>query len=153
MNFFSFILLAATAWFYYVSASKLNNYPLYMDDAFKSYVSRFNDEMAIRGKSYDLTQIKISFGNLDGQIASCYYGVKYFKVIKVDKRWWKKLTIEEKEATIFHELGHCVLRRRLHHDVLNKNGCPESLMHSSHSLKDCYFKNRTKYLDELFLEM
>lgn len=124
-----------------------------MDKGLESYIDKFNAESLSRGKLFDLSQVKITFEKLDGPIASCFYGVQYFKIIKIDKFWWKKLTIEEKEATLFHELGHCVLKRRLHHEVLTVSGCPESLMHSSHTLRNCYFKNRSKYLDELFSEI
>jgi len=151
--FFDITLLISTVWFFYVANIKVKNFPLYMDKAFEPYIELFNSEMSGRGHFVDLSKVKISFDNLDKQIATCYYGIEFLKIIKVDKFWWKQLTREEKEATIFHELGHCVLRRRLHTDSIYSNGCPLSLMHSSHTLKDCYFKNRSKYLDELFSEM
>jgi hypothetical protein len=151
-NYFSFIILSFCAWFSYLSIIKKDNLPIYLENNFKSYIVKFNVEASLRNKDIDLTKLKISFDNLESQIAACYYGIDYLKVIKVDRTWWRKMSIEEKEATIFHELGHCALRRRIHYDIIDSDGCPKSLMHSSHTLKNCYFKNRSKYLDELFSE-
>ena len=56
-----------------------------------------------------------------------------------------------KEFYIFHELGHCYLRR-VHDDSKDKEGNCLSIMHSSvDACKFVYNGNtRSEYLDELF---
>lgn len=150
MTFFSLIILFFSVWFYHLGVVKNTNSPLYAEPQFKYIIQKFSEEAAIRGVRVDLTNQKITFSDLKFEIAHCYYGLQYMKLIRVDRNAWTNMSMEEKEATLFHELGHCVLGRISHDDILEKNGCPESIMHRSHTLKHCYFKNRSAYLDELF---
>jgi hypothetical protein len=150
MTFFSFIILSFCAWFYHVGQVKNTNVPIYSEPQFKLIISKFTEAAALRNVSVNLTDQKITFEDLKHELAHCYYGIQYMKFIRVDRRAWARMTQEEREATLFHELGHCVLGRIEHADKMYPDGCPVSLMHTSHTLKNCYFKNRSAYLDELF---
>jgi hypothetical protein len=147
---FEIILLVFSILFYQVNKSKSQNEPMYYEPQFHLLINKFKQEAQNRGVTVDLSRQKITFENLNYELAHCYYGIEYFKFIRINRKTWYNLTTEEKEATFFHELGHCVLNRIEHLDSLNEDGCPKSLMHRSHTMKDCYFKSRSIYLDELF---
>lgn len=150
MTSFSVIILLFCLWFYHLGRIKNTNVPIYSEPQFQLLIKKFTDEAALRNVSVNLTDQKITFEDLQNELAHCYYGVEYMKFIRVDRKAWYKLSQEEREATLFHELGHCVLGRLEHADAMQENGCPVSIMHRSHTLKDCYFKNRSGYLNELF---
>lgn len=70
--------------------------------------------------------------------------------ILIDTNFWKQADEAEREALIFHELGHCVLDR----DHIKKKsalGIPLSLMFPSVIPSFTYRKFRKHYLIELFI--
>lgn len=90
----------------------------YQDPEIKPFVSEF-----IRlGKMFKIEdieartkRIKIKFGKIDKrELANCSY---YLQQVVINSRYWKKLSIENKEEVVFHELGHCVLNIKTHTDT------------------------------------
>lgn len=75
--------------------------------------------------------------------------------VELNTSEWEKFDAIERKILVFHELGHCVLRRD-HNDLLGTiDGAkrPISLMHSTvvHSLAQSSFEaNQDQYLQELF---
>lgn len=79
---------------------------------------------------------------------------------------WKTISENDREALVFHELGHCLLGRIAHKDDTFADGTPKSIMVSSntdlygpcvYAIDDngtlCNKTNRRKYyIDELFDE-
>lgn len=150
MTSFNVIILIFCLWFYRLGQIKNTNIPIYSEPQFELILKKFTNEAALRNINVNLTDQKITFEDLNFELAHCYYGIQYIKFIRVDRKAWRKMTQEEKEALLFHELGHCVLGRIEHADSMQSDNCPASLMHRSHTMKNCYFKNRSFYLDELF---
>lgn len=72
--------------------------------------------------------------------------------IAISKRCWGDLAAEDREALVFHELGHAVLARQ-HDDRRLPNGSWHSMM-TPGSLRYLYsggnLERRSYYLDELF---
>ena len=90
----------------------------------------------------------------------CFYRARY---VIINKRTFRR-TKNMQEAIIFHELGHCELKRK-HSDnkidapqFIKNDKCPESLMNSGHTefdrnLDRCYNRHKDYYIDELFLRL
>lgn len=74
---------------------------------FKPYVKEFDTLY-----SGSMPNIVIKFGSVPaGKAATCTIDFIGQKTIKVDREVWDKSCEDTKRALIFHELGHCVLRR------------------------------------------
>jgi len=148
-----------------------------IDPEFKPYVQEFI--YASRGKvsEKDIEGITIGFRDYkDGSstVGTCHLLVKNTE-IDISRKWWNdnQSTLERQEL-MFHELGHCVLKRS-HTEIptyssgfvgwleelffklgiykeKNKlsDGCPSSFMHPYTLGESCISKHYLYYLDELF---
>ncbi len=76
----------------------------------------------------------------DGEMLSRY--------IEVDPVFWALSTEAQKQNLIYHEFGHCSLRRP-HQSALNQ-GAPISVMFPDLLPADLFLKNQRVYLSELF---
>jgi hypothetical protein len=65
---------------------------------------------------------------------------------------WAQFNMVQRKLLVYHELGHCVLGRLEHIDILLANGCAQSLMHSTHlhNMDECYRDDPDYYNNELF---
>lgn len=70
--------------------------------------------------------------------------------IVINEVVWKETSYAEKEYILFHELGHCILRRT--HDNQSANGKPLSIMHQAFSYHhlDYFHDDKKFYIEELF---
>jgi hypothetical protein len=118
---------------------------------FEPYVARFEAEAAARGAPVTVEDLKIVQGELEDprERAVCEIGGTRTPTITVDPQAWADSTEAEREELIFHEMGHCVLRRK-HDTALDLEGKPKSLMHPLKIGTDTYLSQQTVYLDELF---
>ena len=105
------------------------------------------------------SHIKFSLGITKGKaVGTCSMKSRH---ILISKKYWEGDTSEyDKELTIYHELGHCLLNRA-HYNPLNKTfwskplqkNCPISIMYwKSYGSKDayrCFHDNRDYYWREL----
>tara|TARA_Y100000034_G_scaffold136409_1_gene212691 strand:- start:3729 stop:4340 length:612 start_codon:yes stop_codon:yes gene_type:complete len=89
-------------------------------------------------------QGKEETGFNEGQLAHCNFKKNE---ILINKDEWAKSDYLEKEAILFHELGHCVLNRAHFHSFANER--PISLMYPKFS-REVYISKRSDYINELF---
>jgi len=161
--FFSFIFLL-------LGCSSDNDFePMYnIPDEFQEIVETFTAEASARGYDFEINNLIITY---DDDLSINYCGTcnsnsseeNIQKIISINssKCWNNDF---QKEALIFHELGHCLLGR-IHEDALLPNGDPKSMMIKSNisvysacvyafgEVDGCNFVfKRTYYLDELFNE-
>ncbi len=119
------------------------------------YFEIFVQEAAKRGITVDYIDARIEghiqdipSPNVQGQ---CFYNEKKPNKVIVDLVYWSAADENTRQFIIFHELGHCFLKRD-HLDTSNSDGTCVSIMHSSGDV--CTFSltddNREAYLDELF---
>lgn len=126
-----------------------------VDAALLPYFQNFQAEAEERGVEFDIENARISgvITNIAGNnvIAQCTHNVNEPSKVTVDIDYWNQATEQEKEFYIFHELGHCFLKRG-HDDSKDHSGNCLSIMHSSADA--CKFvyngSSRDSYLDELF---
>jgi len=69
--------------------------------------------------------------------------------IVIDNATWNSADQYEREALIFHELGHCAIDRQ-HEDAVDNDGIPISLMYPSLIVSAIYAPRRDYYIKELF---
>lgn len=146
-----------------------------IDPSFKPYIEEF--KYLSRGKVKDKDFEGLSIGFRDyaknvNTVGTCHYTV--FE-IDINKKWWNSYyrSFEEKYELIFHELGHCVLKRGhteipSHNGFLAwlerigfrlglfsqkgylKDGCPASIMHPYTLSQTCMNRHYYYYINELF---
>lgn len=75
----------------------------------------FSEQCNIKVNDVSL-RIEMSDQLEDRFVAICYY---QDNLIQVNRKTWKRLNNREKEQTIFHELGHCLLNQRHNDEDLN----------------------------------
>jgi hypothetical protein len=127
---------------------------LNVDPAFSRYVSRFEAESADHGRTVRISDLVMSFGqvDLDGETGGrgvCAYAEGETPVITVSQEAWLSSTDAEREELVFHELGHCVLRLK-HVAGVNEEGIPSSIMDPIEIKSSIYSQNRAYYLKTLF---
>lgn len=91
----------------------------HQDSRAKPFVNEFirlGKLFKIKNIEQDTLNIKIKFDTIktNKELANCNY---YYDEITINTKYWDKLPIENKEEVIFHELGHCVLKKRDHTEV------------------------------------
>lgn len=119
------------------------------DAEFTPYVQEFE-------KYYnDKVKTPIIFGDKfeKSVIGVCIEYNKHIKIIKINPRFWNQADTYEREALVFHELGHCELNKD-HNDAIfeitDNHFIPASLMRSNLLDGNIYTTNRTYYIYELF---
>ncbi|MGZ3857479.1 MAG: hypothetical protein ACXVKO_14575 [Bacteriovorax sp.] len=70
--------------------------------------------------------------------------------IDIKSDFWNQLPDRGKEEVLFHELGHCVLKRINHRDDVDSSGSPLSIMNTYFFSSDVYVDNYNQYIFELF---
>lgn len=118
---------------------------------FHEYVTRFEVRAVEYGMKVQVTDLVIRFGELENQRERgvCEIVTGQTPVITINKKRWNLLEEVDREILLFHEMGHCVLKR-LHHNELSRRGAPQSMMHAYALDRYTYLLNESYYLEELF---
>jgi hypothetical protein len=104
-----------------------------IDKAFTKYVEKFFQEAQAAGVSIEKTNLIVAFGTTENKACGqCNYTASKPKIqrkviINTDLRCWANLIETQKETLIFHELGHCLLKRQHRNEVFT-DGSPKSIM-------------------------
>ena len=126
---------------------------LLIDIRVKNFVETFRREALVRNiiLSDEDMNIEIRFDKLkEGLRGTCFLGKK---LIQLDSMSWFKRDSFDNEWLIYHELGHCILKKEHSNENLARGDC-KGLM-SNHEGNQCFinFKSpawRKWYFDELF---
>jgi hypothetical protein len=134
-----------------------------VDASFAEYLQRFENEGAIRGKSFDLKNrgLIIEFATLKNNLAGLTHYENPIR-IEIDKSYWNSISGSAggdmmKEDLIFHELGHGLLGRK-HLNTTLGNGDWKSIMCGGDKVNNRPWNinykgiRRTYYVNELFDE-
>ncbi len=131
------------------------------------YVNAFAEEAQKRGKSVGLNNLIVEFGQIESHDAcgECRLsaGQTPWVILTMDVTCWTAASSQARECLVFHELGHCLLRREHKNDRLPQ-GMYASLMNKDDVTvyATCLYpiggdacdkrSRREYYLDELFDE-
>ena len=136
------------------SADGSNNQPVVDVGSFAPYVAQFEQNSVIYSASaVQVTNLKIQFGPMATaeERGVCDITGDQTPVITIDQAYWDSTTEDARKALIFHEMGHCVLRR-LHLATLGTDGAPTSLMNPYTIDGSTYDAHQDSYLHELYAE-
>lgn len=138
-----------------------------IQDSFLPFLESFEVQAQKRGYSLDTTNLIMKFGEIDQsqrQIALCISfvpGNDFSAVVEKRSDWkrvfgsgsapevivpeqtWTYLSDTQKEITLFHELGHCILS-------LDHDDTKPAIMNTTILDFRAYQANKDKLIDELF---
>ncbi len=126
-----------------------------VDRALWSYFENFELEGAHRGLNIDLASSNITAHVQiiaeDNVAGVCSYGYSNPGAIRIDQAFWDRSGSLDREMIVFHELGHCFLKRKHKEDVFPSGYCVSIMRSGTCCCRDAYTaQNRSYYLDELF---
>ena len=117
---------------------------------FEPYVQTFEKYSRDFGHPVTVTNLRIQFGETQKQErAYCLLSADRPPTITINESKWSTLEDSEREELLFHEMGHCVLKRKHRSEVMD-GGIPESLMNPYAINRFTYSAHQNYYLDELF---
>ncbi len=132
--------------------SKFLNQPVYTDSSFNKYLDDFKSDAKRYKVDLDLYKLITVFSS-DVESGIAAYCVPQRKLVVVSRRAWYYLDSVGRKALLYHEWGHCILRRD-HVDTISEFPmpyCPVSLMYPSIELPSrCYGNSMESYNRELF---
>lgn len=126
-----------------------------VDIRLQPYFDAFVDEAALRDIELDLSENRIIARVTDiignSVAGSCANSQSDNSYISIDEAYWDSVDDLGREMVVFHELGHCILKRS-HLDSRDENGDCISIMESGLSSCNTNYtlETREKMLDELF---
>ncbi len=128
-----------------------------IDAPLQEYFDRFAVEAALRNVVIDYEAMMVS-GDIriitsPNVIGQCGHTEKEPNVVIVDKFYWESADDLEREFLIFHELGHCAIKRG-HLDDSDPQGNCMSIMTSGTGSCNINYSvtTREELLDELFMQ-
>jgi hypothetical protein len=143
---------------------------------FQKYVDKFFEEVISRGVNIAKENLIVkadkttsNFSDICGKCTPSNKNSEPQKTVEINSTnspFWKTISDNDKEALVFHELGHCLLNRITHKNDTFANGSPKSIMVANNTdlYGPCIYAfdenptlcnktNRRKYyVDELFDE-
>lgn len=125
-----------------------------VDPELSQYVTRFQQAASDNGHAMPISDLSLSFGQVDtagesGGRGVCVVAAGETPTVTISADAWAASTEAEREELVFHELGHCLLSLQ-HVAGVNSQGIPESIMDPTAITGAIYSQNRAYYLSTLF---
>jgi hypothetical protein len=119
---------------------------------FSSYVAKFENKSDQEGKPVRVTELIIQFGSManPNERGVCVIDGENPPTITIDQANWDTMEESRREALLFHELGHCVLKQT-HRNGTTGAGIPSSVMNTYLLDAEVYQLNEAYYTRELFV--
>lgn len=127
----------------------------FIDNRLSIYFDSFKTEAAKRNLVIDYEEMEIDgyiqFIRERGVAGQCQSYVDGSTRVQISPSYWQTATDLQKEFLVFHELGHCALKRE-HLDEADENGTCKSMMNSGGQFCDVNYTELTRegFIDELF---
>ena len=114
------------------------------------YVQRFESQSRAQGTPLTVDNLVIRFQNLPNanENGVCEIAGDQTPQVTINNSAWASMDDAEREQLVFHECGHCVLRRRHRDDFLT--GFPASVMYTFALDSWTYTGRYANYQFELF---
>lgn len=153
VDFFIIVILLFTSIVTYIIQTNIKkNNPLIIDKEFIPFFEAFKKDAEKYNVVPDFKNMTTTFTpELSENILA--YCLPRFNSIKVSKAKWDRLDNVSRKLLLYHEWGHCTLRRDhvedIHQNILST--CPDSIMHPYiDPIVKCYNINTDWYDKELF---
>jgi len=127
-----------------------------VDSTFLPYVQNFELAGVSEGKDVKITDLIVAFGDTPSmnETGVCEIADNETPKVTINQRIWNTLSNTDRQEVVFHELGHCVLRRRHQSSEMMGFGgmtrIPESIMYPYRIPGTTYQAHIAQYHDELF---
>ena len=126
-----------------------------IDPELQPYFDQFLKDAAARGIQFTDEELNITMNInniVDPNILGlCQQQPDLYGAVSIDAYYWRTSTETTRQFIVYHELGHCILKRG-HTDGRDSDGNCLSVMHSAVGI--CLFDftgtKKEAYLDELF---
>ena len=117
------------------------------DPAFNKYIEEFE---TLYGDN--INNVPINFNDLDTttKVGICRIWGTGHTEIEIDEGHWQTMSEDRRLALIFHELGHCALKRDHNDDRYGSDQCPKSYMSENLVSQECIDNHLPQYLEEMF---
>lgn len=99
------------------------------EDTLIPYIDEFKVRVALAGLTPDFSGLDVKFSDSlpSNVLGSC---IMYSEYVTINRSLWVQLGPLDREELIFHELGHCILKRL--HEPTVVSGVPVSIMYPYH---------------------
>lgn len=127
-----------------------------VDSTFMPYVQNFELAAQAEGVSMKITDLIIEFGSTPSmnETGVCEIATNETPKVTINQRIWNTLSNTDRQEVIFHELGHCTLRRRHQEGEImgfnNTTRIPASIMYPYRIPGTTYQAHIDHYHEELF---
>lgn len=120
---------------------------------FSNYVTEFEAVSNDVGQPVKVDNLVIKFGDLANSQhrGLCEINGTDTPTVTIDYDAWQSMDEDKRESVVFHELGHCVLRR-IHKGGMDTDGDPISMMYPYTLDSSVYVQKEEAYHNELFSE-
>jgi Zn-dependent protease with chaperone function len=129
---------------------------LQIDGPFQDYVHNFEQAAGQNGSPLQIVDLVVAFGSTPSlnETGVCEWAENETPRVIINARIWATLNDYDRQEVIFHELGHCVLRR-IHQTTEmmaynNTMRIPSSVMYPYRIVGTVYRDNMVHYHGELF---
>jgi hypothetical protein len=124
---------------------------LEVEAEFVPFVEKFQAEAAANGRPLQITDLVVKFGDMQSssETGACEINGDETPTITVSQAAWNRRSDAEREELMFHELGHCALKRQ-HNSQRMQDGRPASIMNPYALGRYTYEAHREEYIAELF---
>jgi hypothetical protein len=130
--------------------SKIANVPVYTHPEFIPYMDQFKKDAKKYKVKIDLFKLVTVFSD-KVKMGIAAYCLPHSKVVVVSTKSWEGLNAAGKKALLYHEWGHCILRREHVEERSFPTYCPVSIMYPYvDPMNRCYNSLKESYNRELF---
>lgn len=149
----SYIMLGLACFVIVILAkSKINNAPIYTNPEFEPYFDMFQADASKFKTPLRLYKLTTIFSDTV-PIGVLGYCVPSTNTVVISARAWDRMDFMGRKVLLYHEWGHCALRRE-HVEQMNPSPypyCSLSVMHPYiDTINNCYQELEEEYLEELF---
>jgi hypothetical protein len=122
-----------------------------IDPEFMPFVDQFMQDSRDNGNPVQVSDLKMHFGPTASpqEAGVCEIKGSETPEVTINKDAWNDMTVEEQKELLYHEMGHCVLKRKHRSDLL-KDGSPASIMNPYTMDNYTFVKYEAYYVQELF---
>jgi hypothetical protein len=131
--------------------SKFTNTPVYVHPEFHPYLESFKKDADTYKVRVDFYKMVTVFSSMKGESPVAAYCLPATNTVVVSINTWNSIDFKTRKALLYHEWGHCLLKRDHTDDVDYSTMCPKSLMFPYiDPLQRCYRLYESSYNKELF---
>lgn len=119
---------------------------------FQEYIDEYERVASEEGRPTTITNLVATYGATPSlnHTAICEVTEGQPPKIIVNQTVWNTLSVHGRKVVLFHELGHCNLRRVHKNSLISGTSVPESLMYMYRVGDNTYLSNQEHYHQELF---